>query len=46
MNTMMWSHPVTSEHIRKLESWGITIIPPVEKVLICGDSGVGAMSDV
>lgn len=46
MNTKMWEHPVTTEHLSKLESWGHTIVPPVAKKLACGDIGVGAMASV
>jgi len=44
MNTMMWNHPVTSSHLNLLQSWGVTVVPPVEKVLVCGDKGTGAMA--
>ncbi|XP_015784527.1 phosphopantothenoylcysteine decarboxylase isoform X1 [Tetranychus urticae] len=46
MNTFMWEHPVTSEAIRKLETWGYTLIPVVSKKLACGDIGPGAMAEV
>ena len=29
MNTMMWEHPVTEEHLSKLKSWGLTIVDPI-----------------
>ena len=52
MNTAMWEHPVTAEHIKKLsEDWGlhnsgwINVLRPVEKELACGDTGSGAMQD-
>ena len=44
MNTMMWEHPVTRPQVELLESWGYTIIAPVVKVLVCGDTGTGAMA--
>lgn len=44
MNTLMWEHGATSEHVAKLESWGIRIVPPVAKELACGDVGIGAMA--
>lgn len=44
MNTMMWEHPVTNEQLEKLKNWGVTIVDPVEKVLVCGDQGKGAMA--
>lgn len=46
MNTFMWEHPVTSEHVDKLKNWGYREIPCISKTLICGDTGNGAMADV
>ena len=46
MNCQMWNHPVTHEHYRKLESWGIRIVYPQEKLLFCGDYGNGAMANI
>lgn len=46
MNTLMYQHPITSEHLNKLKSWGVRVIDPVEKKLFCGESGIGAMEDV
>ncbi|XP_026761907.2 phosphopantothenoylcysteine decarboxylase [Galleria mellonella] len=46
MNTRMWQHPVTSKQIAMLKEWGHEEIPPIEKTLICGDTGVGAMAEV
>ncbi|KAF2100639.1 phosphopantothenoylcysteine decarboxylase [Rhizodiscina lignyota] len=52
MNTAMWSHPVTKQHMKLLEGeWNvenggwIQILRPVEKELACGDTGSGAMAD-
>lgn len=55
MNTAMWRHPATKEHLAKLEAdWGIRstskggcieVLRPVEKTLACGDSGDGAMRE-
>lgn len=42
MNSYMWDHPVTDEHLKALENWDVRIIPPQEKVLACGDVGIGA----
>jgi phosphopantothenoylcysteine decarboxylase len=44
MNTMMYEHPCTLEHIQKLKSWGITVMDTQVKVLACGDKGLGAMA--
>lgn len=51
MNTAMWLHPVTGKHMKVLEEWSeknggwITILPPIEKELACGDVGGGAMME-
>jgi phosphopantothenoylcysteine decarboxylase len=46
MNTHMWLHPVTQDQVRILLDWGYTQIPCVEKQLICGDTGLGAMANI
>jgi len=46
MNTFMWDHPVTRPQVELLESWGYTVIPPVVKTLVCGDTGTGAMASL
>lgn len=46
MNTKMWTHTVTAEQIAKLQGWGYMQIPPISKLLMCGDEGVGAMAEV
>lgn len=46
MNTHMWEHPVTQEHVLKLKSWSVNVVNPVEKTLACGDTGMGALADV
>ena len=45
MNTCMWDHPLTGEQIDKLKTFGFEEIPPIEKVLVCGDKGAGAMQE-
>ena len=32
--------------IHQLESWGYTVLPTVEKVLVCGDLGQGAKASL
>jgi phosphopantothenoylcysteine decarboxylase len=44
MNTFMWEHPTTNEHLNRLRSWGVQVIPPVEKELACKDIGIGALA--
>lgn len=46
MNTKMYEHPLTSEQLSKLKSWGYHEIPVIAKTLICGDTGLGAMAEV
>ena len=46
MNTSMFTHPLTAEHIHKLKSFGYYEIPCISKTLMCGDSGLGAMAEV
>lgn len=46
MNTKMYQHPLTSSQIATLKSWGYIEIPVIEKLLICGDTGPGAMAEV
>jgi phosphopantothenoylcysteine decarboxylase len=51
MNTAMYKHPATAKHIKTLEEdWGVDapggwfeVLRPQEKLLACGDAGVGAM---
>ena len=47
MNTAMYCHPLTTKHLNILtQELGIVVVPPVTKVLACGDFGVGAMASV
>ncbi len=47
MNTKMWEHPVTDEHLAKLKIWyDLRLVPPVSRKLACGDVGVGAMAAI
>ena len=54
MNVAMWEHPLTAEQLNQLVrfgtktdgSCGVYIISPQEKMLACGDIGIGAMADV
>lgn len=43
MNTRMWEHPITAQQIAKLTQWGHIEIKCIAKVLMCGDTGLGAM---
>lgn len=48
MNTQMWTHPATAEHLATLQRWypKFTVIDPVKKQLACGVFDVGGMADV
>jgi len=46
MNTRMYEHPITSSQIEVLKKWGYTEVPCIEKTLICGDTGLGAMAEL
>ncbi|WKY13748.1 hypothetical protein Q1695_004523 [Nippostrongylus brasiliensis] len=45
MNTMMWENPLTFQHRNTLKDLlRYKEIPPMEKELMCGDTGMGAMA--
>lgn len=47
MNTKMWEHPLTTEHLKKLEAfYKLSVVWPVAKKLACGDYGYGAMAEL
>jgi phosphopantothenoylcysteine decarboxylase len=56
MNVAMWEHPLTAQQLNQLVRFGTTassdgsccvyIISPQEKMLACGEIGIGAMADV
>ena len=42
----MYEHPLTAVHLRLLQDLlGYTVIPPIAKLLACGDRGIGAMAE-
>lgn len=46
MNTLMWEHPLTEQHLSLLRSWSwFEILLPQPKALACGDVGQGAMRE-
>jgi phosphopantothenoylcysteine decarboxylase / phosphopantothenate---cysteine ligase len=45
MNVEMWRHPVTQENLEKLRSRGVTIVPPGEGFLACGEEGEGRLAE-
>lgn len=48
MNTDMWKNRLTKEHLERLRRRypHLVIVPPVEKMLACGDIGMGAMANI
>lgn len=46
MNTNMYNHPITKEHLCKLQSFRYLRVDCVEKRLACGEFGMGAMASV
>eukprot|EP00929_Paragymnodinium_shiwhaense_P078047 TRINITY_DN40373_c0_g1_i1.p1 TRINITY_DN40373_c0_g1~~TRINITY_DN40373_c0_g1_i1.p1 ORF type:complete len:285 (-),score=48.20 TRINITY_DN40373_c0_g1_i1:587-1441(-) len=46
MNTIMWEHPCTAEHLTTLQARGCRVVPPVKKKLACQDVGSGALADL
>lgn len=49
MNTAMWEHPMTQRNLRLLrrtQRERLIVVPPVEKLLACGDTGMGAMASI
>lgn len=45
MNTNMYVNPIVQDNIKKLESYGVEIIPPATGYLACGDTGAGKMPE-
>ncbi|KAH7885448.1 flavoprotein [Phlebopus sp. FC_14] len=46
MNTLMYEHPLTAEHLRVVrEVVGYNVVGPIGKTLACGDIGIGAMTE-
>ena len=43
MNTNMFDHPATQSSLKKLNEWGIKILPTAEGYLACGDTGHGKL---
>lgn len=43
MNTFMYTHPITAKQLNIILSpdFGIEVLKPVEKILVCGDIGMG-----
>lgn len=46
MNSKMWLHPATQQHVRILKERGVHFVSPEEGPLACGYSGPGRLADV
>ena len=42
----MWDHPITDIQLSTMKKFGAIIINPIEKLLACGEYGMGAMETV
>jgi len=45
MNTAMYWHPATQDSLKKLQAWGVKLLPTGEGRLACGDVGEGKLLD-
>ena len=47
MNTQMYTHPITAHHLNLIKTHlpYVEIINPIEKILACGDVGMGGMAE-
>ncbi|MCK9425201.1 MAG: bifunctional phosphopantothenoylcysteine decarboxylase/phosphopantothenate--cysteine ligase CoaBC [Ignavibacteriaceae bacterium] len=43
MNTLMYDHPATQASLKKMNEWGVQILPASEGYLACGDTGKGKL---
>lgn len=46
MNTRMYNHPITEQQLEILTSWGYYMVPSINKMLFCGETGIGAMAEI
>ena len=46
MNSKMWRHPATQNHVQTLRQRGVEFIGPEEGPLACGYTGPGRLADV
>jgi len=45
MNVRMWEHAATRQNLTTLQARGVTLIPPAEGTMACGEYGVGRMAE-
>lgn len=46
MNHRMWEHPATQRNVAQLQQDGVTLIPPTEGEMACGEFGVGRFAEI
>jgi phosphopantothenoylcysteine decarboxylase len=48
MNTHMWDHPITEEHLKKFQTFSDNnwVIYPQKKMLACKTEGMGALAEI
>ncbi|CDO63929.1 flavoprotein, putative [Plasmodium reichenowi] len=46
MNTYMYNHPITKQQLDIISLWGMKVVNPIEKILACGEYGMGALPHV
>ena len=46
MNVRMWEHPATQRNIETLRSDGVSVMPPDEGAMACGEFGPGRLPEV
>jgi phosphopantothenoylcysteine decarboxylase/phosphopantothenate--cysteine ligase len=46
MNSKMWSHPAVAANLDVLCSRGVTVVPPEEGELACGEEGTGRLAEL
>ena len=46
MNPNMWNHPAVQANLKKLKSWGVTIVEPDTGSVACGDEGKGRLAEI
>ncbi|MDC9701600.1 MAG: bifunctional phosphopantothenoylcysteine decarboxylase/phosphopantothenate--cysteine ligase CoaBC [Alphaproteobacteria bacterium] len=45
MNTRMWQHPATKDHVKRLVEFGVSFIGPEVGLLAEGEEGIGRMAE-
>lgn len=45
MNVRMWQHPATRRNVAQLEADGVTILPPDDGAMACGEYGPGRLPE-